>query len=192
LVLLQEKASVGPQLQVVCRELDDNATRAVRLFEGIHPHQLTLRPDPESWSIAECLVHLNLFSQAFVPIIQNACTKGAPQSRAPFKMDLLGRVIKFSLEPPAKLKSVTAQRFEPLVTEPLEEILPRFLELQNQLSAAVAASNGFDLNEIKITSPVSTRIRYNLLSCFEIIAAHQRRHLWQAEKVREQLLDHLS
>jgi len=138
------------------------------------------------------LVHLNLFSQAFVPIIEDACKAGVPQSGSPFKMDLMGRVIKFSLEPPVKLKSVTAQRFEPLVTEPLEAILPTFLALQNQLSAAVEASSGLDLNQITITSPVSARIRYNLLSCFEIIAAHQRRHLWQAEKVREQLLDHLS
>jgi hypothetical protein len=188
LVLLQEKASVGPQLRAVCQELNDNTTRAVRLFEGIHQHQLTLRPDPDSWSIAECLVHLNLFSQALVPIIQDACKGGAPQFSAPFKMDLLGRVIKLSLEPPAKLKSVTAQRFEPLVTEPLEEILPTFLELQNQLISTVHDAQGLDLNAIRVRSPVSTRISYNLYSCFEIIAAHQRRHLWQAEKVREELI----
>ena len=103
-------------------------------------------------------------------------------------MDLMGRVIKFSLEPPPKLKSVTAQRFEPLVTEPLEEILPTFLELQNQLISTVYDAEGLDLNTIKVRSPVSTRISYNLYSCFEIITAHQRRHLWQAEKVREELL----
>jgi hypothetical protein len=188
LVLLEEKTTVNPQLQAVCQELDDNSTRVLRLFEGIHAHQLTLRPDPDSWSIAECLVHLNLFSQAFVPIIQDACKKGAPRSSSPFKMDLMGRVIKFSLEPPPKLKSVTAQRFEPLLTEPLEEILPTFLELQNQLISTVYDAEGLDLNTIKVRSPVSTRISYNLYSCFEIISAHQRRHLWQAEQVREQLI----
>jgi hypothetical protein len=123
-----------------------------------------------------------------VPIIQDACKKGAPRSSSPFKMDLMGRVIKFSLEPPPKLKSVTAQRFEPLLTEPLEEILPTFLELQNQLISTVYNAEGLDLNTIKVRSPVSTRISYNLYSCFEIITAHQRRHLWQAEQVREELL----
>ena len=190
-MVLQEKTRVGPQLQAVCQELTDNATRALRLFEGIHPYQLTLRLEPESWSIAECLVHLNLFSQAFVPIIQDVCKERAPQSAAPFKMDLMGRVIKFSLEPPAKLRSVTAHRFEPLITEPLEEILPTFLELQNQLIGAVYNAGGLDLNTIKVRSPVSTRVSYNLYSCFEIITAHQRRHLWQAETVREQLIKRL-
>jgi len=191
LVLLQEKASVDPQLQAVCQELADNAIRAQQLFEGIHSHQLTLRPDPDSWSIAECVVHLNLYSRAFVPIIEDACKQGALRASSPFKMDLLGRIIKFSLEPPVKLKSVTAHRFEPLVTEPLEEILPTFLELQNQLISTVYHADALDLNAIKVRSPVSTRVSYNLFSCFEIISAHQRRHIWQAEIVREQLLTRL-
>ena len=73
-------------------------------------------------------------------------------------MDFIGRVIQFSLEPPPKLKSVPAQRCEPLLTEPLEEILPTFLELQNQLISTVYDAEGLDLNTIKVRSPVSTRI----------------------------------
>ena len=134
------------------------------------------------------------FSEAFVPIIRDACNDTpatASSTTSLLKMDLMGRLIRFSLEPPSKLRSVTAQRFKPLVTEPLEEILPNFLALQDQLLTTIEDSSGLDLNAIKITSPVSNRIRYNLFSCFEIIAAHQRRHLWQAERVREQLLERL-
>jgi len=41
-----------------------------------------------------------------------------------------------------------------------------------------------------VQSSFNPRIHYNLLSFFAILAAHQRRHLWQAERVRQQIESH--
>ncbi|HEV8369693.1 MAG TPA: hypothetical protein VGQ39_17180 [Pyrinomonadaceae bacterium] len=92
--------------------------------------------------------------------------------------------MKYALEPPSKWKAVTTVAFEPTVVEPLEEIVPTFLELQSQLTQTVEVASGLDLDRIKIVSQVSSHVRYNLYSCFQILAAHQRRHLWQAEQTR--------
>jgi hypothetical protein len=40
-------------------------------------------------------------------------------------------------------------------------------------------------------SPFDSRVRYNLFSAFRIIAAHQRRHLWQAEQAIGSLKDRM-
>ena len=40
---------------------------------------------------------------------------------------------------------------------------------------------------MKIVSPFDKRVRYNLVSAFHILAAHERRHLWQAEQAVAEL-----
>jgi len=76
-----------------------------------------------------------------------------------------------------------------LVVEPLEQVAPRFYELQSDLICMLRSAANLNLNRIRITSPLSNHVRYNLYSCFLIIAAHQRRHIWQAEQTRVALLE---
>jgi hypothetical protein len=179
------------QLKEICLQLKANSLRVVELCKGVHHHQLNLRVETGTWSIVECIVHLNLFSEEFVPIIETACNEARVKgwtAESTFKMDFVGKVLKFALEPPSRWKAATRARFEPTIVEPLSEVAPKFYELQNELIRAVRNTSAFDLNRIKIASPASGRVRYNLYSCFLIIAAHQRRHLWQAEQARTVLL----
>lgn len=185
------KTQFQPQLAEISSQLQSNSLQVVELFSGLHAHQLNLRLESDSWSIAECIVHLNLFSEAFVPAIRQSCEYARAEewfSDGPFKMDVMGRLLKYALEPPSKWKAVTTAAFEPTIIEPLEQVVPTFLEFQSQLTEIVDIASGLDLNRIKIVSPVSSRVRYNLYSCFLIIAAHQRRHLWQADQTRIALM----
>jgi len=139
------------------------------------------------------IVHLNLSSQAEIDVLNDAY-KQIPtkqiSAEKQFKMDLLGRFLKWTLEPPPMsiFKVKATEKFQPVAIEPLSEILPTFLALQEQLKASVDAANGLPLDQIKVVSPFSSKIKYNLLSCFNILLAHERRHLWQAEKVKEALI----
>lgn len=47
------------------------------------------------------------------------------------------------------------------------------------------AAVSLPLDRIKIASPFDRRFKYNLFSFFHILLAHERRHLWQAERVKE-------
>ena len=182
---------LNSQLSETCNQFRSNSLRVTQFTKELHHHQLNLRMESDRWSIAECIVHLNLFSEVFLAAIQTACARARREELfgdGPYKMDLVGRLLKFALEPPSKWTAITTARFEPLVVEPLEKVIPGFIELQSELIGLVISSAGLDLNRIKITSPVSNHVRYNLYSCFQIIAAHQRRHLWQADRSRSFLL----
>ena len=185
------KTQFQPQLAEISSQLQSNSLQVVEIFSGLHAHQLNLRLESYSWSIAECIVHLNLFSDAFVPAIRQSCEYARAEewfSDGPFKMDVMGRLLRYALEPPSRWKAVTTLEFEPTFIEPLEQVVPTFVEFQSQLIQLVDIASGLDLNRIKIASPVSNHIRYNLYSCFLIIAAHQRRHLWQADETRSALM----
>jgi hypothetical protein len=40
------------------------------------------------------------------------------------------------------------------------------------------------MKEIKVTSPFNAKMQYDFYSCFSVLAPHQHRHLWQAERLR--------
>ena len=78
-------------------------------------------------------------------------------------------------------------RFRPLHGQPVTAVLPTFLHLQSQLMARADAAAGLDLHKVKVATPMSRFLRLSLGAMFAQIAAHERRHLEQARRVRRQL-----
>ncbi len=190
---MQSNQLLNPQLNEIKVQIDAASRQATAIVNGVSLAQLKQRPRPDQWSIAECLVHLNLASQAEITLLNETYERTPTRQmhvERQFKMDLLSRFLKWTLEPPpmslSKLK--TTEMFQPVNIKPLGEVLPTFLALQEQLKACADAANGLPLDRIKVVSPFNTRVKYNLLSCFHILLAHERRHLWQAERVKETIV----
>ncbi len=68
------------------------------------------------------------------------------------------------------------------------ETLERFDYLQQELQVRIDRSAGLALDRLRLVSPFDARVKYNLYATFCIIAAHQRRHLWQAEQVKHRIV----
>jgi hypothetical protein len=62
-------------------------------------------------------------------------------------------------------------------------LIEEFDRLQTAQLESVARADGLPLEQVRMTSPLNARVRYNLYSCFTILPRHQHRHLWQAERV---------
>jgi hypothetical protein len=70
----------------------------------------------------------------------------------------------------------------PVDVGPPAQVLPSFVAAQDVLIESLHAADGVALDRATIISPFNRRLRYNLLSMFAVLAAHERRHLWQAEQ----------
>jgi DinB superfamily len=137
--------------------------------------------------VAECLAHLNLTSKSYFSLITMAIENARLDrwyGSAPYRMDWKGYLLWWLSERHGRFKMKTTERFRPLSVEPVSHILPEFLFLQDRLIECLYRANGLALNRIKITSPFDARLQYNLYSCFRLLPAHQRRHLWQAAQAR--------
>ncbi len=183
------KQILNQQLADIKAQLDAASDQAALIVKGVGFEALNERPQPNQWSISECLVHLNLSSQAEIEEIDRVLAntpRGKVSVEKSFRMDLLGRFLKWTLEPPPMFfsKMKTTEPFQPLESEPVGEVLPAFLDLQEELKARVDAAAALPLDRIKIASPFDRRVKYNLFSFFHILLAHERRHLWQAERVK--------
>jgi DinB superfamily len=172
-------------IEGVERELNEATHRAWTLVQSTDGRLFTVRPNATSWSAAECLSHLSISSEMFLPVLQKAIDdarkKGVEPKGVP-KMDLIGRILRWFLEPPIRQRVKTAPPFVPRSVRAKAEAFGEFAALQSKLTELLVAARNIDLGRVKIVSPFDRRVRYNLYSAFRILVAHQRRHLWQAEQ----------
>jgi hypothetical protein len=177
-------ASADP-IAAVEAELEDATRRARALVDGTEGRLFTVRPNPTSWSAAECLSHLSISTDMFLPVLRKAIDaaekKGLRASGKP-SMDIKGRILRWFLEPPIRSRMTTRAPFVPRSVRAKSEALAEFNSFQAKLAALLREASAYDLRKMKIVSPFDKRVTYNVYSAFRIITAHQRRHLWQAEQ----------
>jgi hypothetical protein len=176
-------------------ELEDQfrtlSNRAHALLETANPARFLRQPRPLSWSAAECLAHLNLSADPYF-LAWDREFERAPRletAQEYHKMDFWGKVLYWSLEPPPRFRFSTTMPFRPVNVNSAEKVLPEFLQRQQRILETIQRARNFDVDRIKISSPFEARIRYSIWSSFCVTAAHERRHLWQAERALSQLDD---
>jgi hypothetical protein len=173
-------------IEEVEKELNEATHRAWTLVQSTDGRLFTVRPNPSSWSAAECLSHLSISSEQFLPVleqaIQDARKRGVKPSKRMPKMDVIGRVLRWFLEPPIRQRVKTAARFVPRSVRTKADAFGEFATLQSKLTEVLNTARDIDLARVKVISPFDKRVRYNLYSAFRILVAHERRHLWQAEQ----------
>ena len=87
------------------------------------------------------------------------------------------------MEPPAGLKVKAPLAFQPPPRRSRSEIMAGFRAYQVQFVDRLRQASGLDLRRAKVHSPASSWIKISLNSGFALMAAHERRHLWQARRV---------
>jgi len=176
-----------PELVRLKQELLEARERARRLTEGLPASAWGAGTASGGWSIAQCLMHLNITSEWYVPRLDEAL--GSLKARGlladgVLRRDLSGYLLSRFLEPPVRLRTSTPPLFSPAQIDPMADVLERFDYLQGELLVRLERGAGMALDRQKLRSPFSSAVRYNVYSAFCVITAHQRRHLWQAERVR--------
>ena len=174
------------QIAEIIAQLDRATAAARTLAASMDDAGFARRPAPDKWSPAECIAHLNLTTEAYLPLLDavigaNAATPRSDAVR--YRKDLFGWLLAWMLEPPYKSGSKTPAAFVATATLPRDALVAEFARLNSTLCDRARALAGLDLNAIRIASPFGA-VKYNVWSALTILAAHERRHLWQAERNR--------
>jgi len=163
---------------------------AQRLCGDLSEEQLSWRPQPGKWSIAENLAHLNITTQAYVPSIQRALhlarERGLKGSGA-FDLGLTGKLFVGYLEPPFKVKTKAPKMIQPLLQGPASDALPQFLRGLEAFGKLVNSAEGVDCARAGFVSPFASILHMKLIAAFATVTAHDRRHLWIIQRLREQM-----
>jgi hypothetical protein len=176
---------VHPQLEQIVAEFESASVRLRDLRRKLDPAAWNRRPAPETWSPAECVAHLNLTAIAMLPLLRQGLENARRLQRtagARYRRDLMGWLLWRTTSAPGRFKSKTTPAFVPSSDRPIEEIMAEFDRLQRDQIAVTRGGEGLPIDRVKIVSPFSASVRYNVFSALSILSRHQHRHLWQAEQ----------
>ena len=158
-------------------------------FGELNQEQLNWKPSPDKWSIGECIDHLIVSHDQYLKIIRKVDFERIEpgNDNKPYKHSIFGKLLINAVAPEATRKVKTFKVFKlghKLISIGVVDDYHRSL---NELIDVARKFAGYDLNKIKISSPISKFIRLNLGDAFIIHLNHDRRHINQANKVLEKL-----
>ena len=167
-------------------ELTGNDQTANAVVAGLTEEQLNWQPAPGCWSVGQCLEHLCITNEAYMPPI-SAALEGKPDS--PVEQITPGRFgswfIRSFVEPSPKSKRVSAPpKIRPTARVGLS-VLDRFLSGNRSCRELILRARGKNVNRIRFWNPLIPGLRFTVGTGLEIIASHELRHLLQAERVRD-------
>ena len=177
--------SPSRQVDALVRDLLDASAHAQKLFSDRTPEELLRRPREKSWSAAECLEHLNLSNRAYVPLLESSLRDLRSRkvlAEKPFRMNWNAALLKYWLEPPSRVRLPTTAPFQPVTVADPGVSFSEFCALNLKLIDLLESSRGLALDKGMLPSPFAKNMKYSAYSAFAVIAAHNRRHLWQAER----------
>jgi DinB superfamily len=174
-------------LQQLIDELDAIDRRVDALVAPLSDAQFFWQPDEgRSWSIAQCLEHLTsingVYGNAILAGIESARARGLTGG-GPISPTYPGRKFITSMEPPVKRRMRAPRQAIPGPPRSREDIVRAFTERQDWIRGLVRGAADLDVNRATFKNPFLPLVRMRVGTGLRVITAHDRRHVWQAEKV---------
>ena len=179
-----------PQLAEIVFQFEDAQARLHRLEARTPDDRWRARRQPDSWSIGECIAHLNLTSKAFIPLLREAFEKDNRVHKAPkrYYQDPIGWLTSSVVGErglAGLIRVKTRPHFVPAPAAALdrEMVVAEFNTYQHELVMLTHLAEQRELEKLRIVSPFDRRVSYNAYACLVMLPRHQHRHIGQAERV---------
>lgn len=161
----------------------EKITLQVQNFEKLPEQKLNWKQNAKSWSILECMEHLNLYGDFYLPEIKKCIENSKSVSQSKYTSGFLGNYFAMSLLTKEKLnKMKTFQDKNPCGSKLNTITLERFIDQQQQLLHLLNESRTVNLKTTKTAISISKWITLQLGDTFRIVIYHNERHLEQANK----------
>ena len=180
--------ALAPEIDAFRVQFEQISAEADALVAPLSDAQFAWQPAPDSWSVAQCIDHLNTTAREYLPMmdegIADAIRRGLYKP-GPYAYNWIGRLMVWMFDPKVRVRAKAPQAFQPPVGRPRHDVMAAFRAYQVQYIDRLRQANGLDLARARVTSPVTRMIRMPLGSAFALTVAHERRHLQQARRVIE-------
>ena len=160
--------------------------QTVLRFKNMDANQLNFKPNEKSWSILECIEHLNLYGDFYLPEMEKqilAASKTRP--KVEFKTGVLGGYFaNLMREKNGKIKKMKSPKDKNPTNSTLTiTSLDRFLKQQSLLISLLEQAKQVDLTKTKTAISISSFIKLRIGDTFRFYVYHIERHLNQAKKL---------
>ena len=145
---------------------------------------LNWKKSPESWSALECIEHLNLYGDFYLPEIESRINKSSTKPDPYFKSGLLGNYFANAMLPKEKLnKMKTFKDKNPAGSKLDKSAIDRFIDQQKKMLELLNKARQVNLTKTKTSISITKLIKLRLGDTFRVVIYHNDRHLVQANNV---------
>ncbi len=178
-----------PDIKDLKDQLDAADRDAQALVADLNEERGGWRAEAGSWSVAECLDHLAAANRVYLHAMKEPAIRAREQGRVrrgPAKPGFVGRWFARTMEPPvrARFRMKAPRLIKPRVAPPLADAFATFRTSQDEVRAFLLEYADLDLAGVRFPNPFVRGTRFSLATGLHVITAHERRHLWQAWRVR--------
>lgn len=180
------RSALTPAIEEFRKEFARLALEADALVAPLSDQQFNWQPRPDSWSVAQCIDHLNVTARLYLPMLDEgiaAAIRRGLYAAGPYSYNWLGRLLVHAVQPKTKFKAKAPKAFQPPAGRARSEVMAAFGAYQIQYIDRLRQANGLDLANARVASPLARWIQMPLGSGFAMMAAHESRHLAQAGRV---------
>jgi hypothetical protein len=153
-------------------------------FGKLTLEQLNWKPNPETWSVGECIDHLIVTNRSYFAQLE-AIARGDKYVSFWEKVSLfhgmVGRMLIKATGETVGRKAKSPPPFRPTRSTVPANIVEEFCIQQDELMARVKNTDNVDHHAVLVNSPMSSVIFYSLHDALVIIFQHERRHFNQAK-----------
>ncbi|WP_344675369.1 DinB family protein [Sphingobacterium kyonggiense] len=176
------------QSEKLIQTLSEQTKQIINKAENLKCYDLntlTWKETEITWSILECLEHLNLYGDFYLPQIENKIKNSITKNEPEFKNGVLGNYFSKSMLPRGKLnKMKTFKDKNPLNANLDKSVIDKFINQQIKLLDLLNQSRNVSLNKVKIQTSISSLIKLKLGDTFQFFINHIIRHLKQIDRIQ--------
>lgn len=164
-------------------EITQSNIDAAYLFKTKSDEELNHRHSSQSWSILECVEHLNRYGLFYIPEIRvRIKSKASIPSQKIFRSGLMGNYFANSMKK-GSYKMKTFKSMNPIHSTLSRQVLDVFIEQQIQMLELLKDARNYNLNRIKTAISITKLLRLRLGDTFRFVIYHNQRHIIQAQNV---------
>lgn len=163
------------------------ASATVSEFKKLDTEELHFKKTPDQWNILECIEHLNLYGNFYLPEIEKQLlSQPLIQEDLVFKSGLVGNYfVKLMSVQNGKVKKMKSPSDKnPAVGNPNATTLSRFLKQQELLLSLLEQARQTNLTKTKTAISLTPLVRLRLGDTLRFLVAHIQRHVTQAERTQ--------
>ena len=177
------------ELPVLIEVANTVAPQVKTEFGRLRTDQLNWKPNPDKWSVGQCVDHLIVSNAEYFPIfdrvLQGQKTTKTIWESLPGLPRMWGQMLIKSVSPDGTRRQKAPRILAPTNSAVDAGIIPRFIDQQERVVSYLNTITAVDAEKIIVTSPVVRVITYSLLDACRVIVAHEQRHLLQARRVTQ-------
>jgi len=156
----------------------------VEQFKELSDEDLNYKESIDTWSILECLEHLNIYGDFYNSEIKACIQKTSSAPTKYFKSGFIGNYFVNLIKPKDKLnKMKTLKENNPLGSSLDKSVINTFINQQNECIELIENSKHINLSKTKTAISISKLIKLRLGDTLRFITAHNERHVLQVENI---------